>query len=140
MDCWAGESDLGPRLDQAPFHFNLMEVEMPTYKKEIVYSTQTSNFLKGRSYSNPRHFSTPRDGFEKVYVVGNWPEVVAAYSDIGVPVQVIDELDYFGDPDLASKNIQVAHDPFAEPKRNMADLATIEIPENWREMQWVGLD
>lgn len=110
--------------------------------KEIVYSTQASNFLKGRIYGNPRHFSTPRDGVSKVYVVGYWPEVVAAYRSIGVVVHVVEEVDYFGDPQaiFGDDNQQAAPKEKQQPERNLADLAAIEIPENWKEMPWVGND
>jgi hypothetical protein len=58
---------------------------------ELVYSQQSSDFDKSKAYSNPRFFTTPRHDVGKVFIVGDWPEIVAAYEALGVPVERLDE-------------------------------------------------
>lgn len=57
---------------------------------ELVYSTQHTDYIDGRAYSNPRFFSTPRSGVSKVLLVGDWPNVRAAYEALGIPVERVD--------------------------------------------------
>jgi hypothetical protein len=57
---------------------------------ELVYSQQSTGFDKSLAYSNPRFFTTPRSDVSKVYVVGDWPKVVAAYEALGIPVERLD--------------------------------------------------
>lgn len=58
---------------------------------ELIYSQQDSDFVKGRAYSNPRFFSTPRQGVSKVYIVGDWPNIREAYEALGVEVEQLDK-------------------------------------------------
>lgn len=53
---------------------------------EIVYSISGTSLAEGRTYQNPRYFAGPLPGAERVYVVGDWPEIVDAYLAAGVPV------------------------------------------------------
>lgn len=53
---------------------------------EIVYSVSGTSLAAGRTYQNPRYFAGPLPGAERVYVVGDWPEIVDAYLAAGVPV------------------------------------------------------
>jgi hypothetical protein len=54
----------------------------------VIYSTQSSDYIPGQRYSHPGYFSAIRDGVTKVTVIGEWPDVVAAYEAAGVPVEV----------------------------------------------------
>lgn len=58
-------------------------------KRELVYAVDLSGVVKtpGRSFSNPRYFSTTRRGFDKVIVVGNYPAIVSAYRALGMEVE-----------------------------------------------------
>lgn len=58
---------------------------------ELIYSQQSTGFDKSRAYSNPRFFTTPRHDVAKVFIVGDWPQIVAAYEALGVPVEVLDQ-------------------------------------------------
>lgn len=58
---------------------------------ELIYSQQASGFDKSKAYANPRFFTTPRADVEKVFIVGDWPLIVAAYEALGVPVERLDE-------------------------------------------------
>lgn len=57
---------------------------------EIVYSAQKSGFVQGRSYQNPRFFEgKPFEGATSIIVVGDWPNIVAAYEEAKIPVKVV---------------------------------------------------
>lgn len=56
---------------------------------ELVYSTRRHPFADGRRYKNPRHFFGPVEGAKKVYIEGDWPEVVEAYEKVGVKVAAL---------------------------------------------------
>ncbi len=54
---------------------------------DIVYSAQKRGFVKGRTYQNPRFFQgTLAAGATRAIVVGEWPAVVQAYEEAGIPV------------------------------------------------------
>lgn len=59
-------------------------------KIELIYSTQATNYAKGRAYSNPRFFSTPRQDVSKVLLVGEWPNIRKAYEALNIPVERVD--------------------------------------------------
>ena len=54
---------------------------------EIHYSQQADGFVPGRTYANPRFFSTPRSDATKVFIYGDYPAIEAAYTAKGVPVE-----------------------------------------------------
>jgi hypothetical protein len=56
---------------------------------ELIYSQQSTDYIPGRAYSNPRFFTSPRSGVSKVFLVGDWPDIRAAYENLGVPVEQI---------------------------------------------------
>lgn len=58
---------------------------------ELIYSQQSSDFDKSKAYANPRFFTTPRHDVSRVFIVGDWPEIVAAYEALNVPVERLDE-------------------------------------------------
>ena len=58
---------------------------------ELIYSQQSSDFDKSKAYANPRFFTTPRHDVGRVFIVGDWPEIVAAYEALGVPVECLNE-------------------------------------------------
>lgn len=68
---------------------------------ELIYSQQSSDFVPGRAYSNPRFFTTPRVDVAKVYLVGDWPKIQDAYEALGVPVERLDAADALARPEAA---------------------------------------
>jgi len=55
---------------------------------ELIYSAQKSDFDPQKRYRNPEHFERPEAGVTSVLVVGDWPNVVDAYENVGVEVEV----------------------------------------------------
>ena len=55
---------------------------------ELTYSNQRGGFDPGKRYRNPEHFDKPEAGVTSVLVVGDWPNVVAAYRAAGIDVNV----------------------------------------------------
>ena len=53
---------------------------------ELIYSTQKTDFDPDKRYRNPEHFDRPEAGVTNVLVVGDWPNVVDAYENVGVEV------------------------------------------------------
>lgn len=51
---------------------------------ELIYSAQKSDFDPQKRYRNPEHFERPEAGVTSVLVVGDWPNVVDAYENVGV--------------------------------------------------------
>lgn len=92
---------------------------------ELIYSQQSSDYVPGRAYSNPRFFSTPRAGVSKVYVVGDWPKIVEAYEALGVPVERLD---------FAPQAAPV--ETLSAPKTAATDPSSVEIPEDWAKLHW----
>lgn len=98
-----------------------------TKKRELIYSAQTSGFVPGKAYANPRFFSTPRSDVSKVLLVGGWPKVEAAYLAAGIPVEHIDA------PAI------VAPVPMAPPIVKSVTpeaLSAVQIPDDWRDLPW----
>jgi len=59
---------------------------MAAQTKILIYTTKKNDLPRGYAYANPRWFSTPRSDVAKVIVDGDYPNIVAAYKKIGVPV------------------------------------------------------
>jgi hypothetical protein len=102
---------------------------------ELVYSRQSTGFLPGVAYSNPRFFTSPREGVTKVYLVGDWPNIRAAYEARGVPVEQAEPGTKIGDaagpkPVSAPRHLTPGVDPDTR--------AQTHIPDNWRELPWTG--
>ena len=57
---------------------------------ELTYSNQLQGFDPDKRYRNPEHFDKPEAGVTSVIVMGNWPNVVAAYEAVGIEVAVED--------------------------------------------------
>lgn len=96
---------------------------------ELIYSQQSTGFVAGRAYSNPRFFTTPRENVSKVFVVGDWPKIVAAYEALGVPVERLDAA-----PTAEDKPLPAA------PIINTADKPEeVVIPEDWEDLTWQKL-
>lgn len=53
---------------------------------ELIYSDQVDGFEAGKAYANPRYFRTLNPRATSVVVIGDWPDVVAAYEAAGIPV------------------------------------------------------
>lgn len=97
---------------------------------ELIYSQQRTDFIEGRAYSNPRFFTSPRQGVTKVYLVGDWPKVEAAYKALGVPVEQLDPSMAVGapEPPVLPKMLAHAEDP-----------GSVDIPEDWGGLDWPDL-
>lgn len=114
----------------------------------LVYTNQTSGFIKGREfrYANPEWFDSVKKDVAKVVVIGDWPKVVEAYKNLGVPVVVASEFD----PEAHG----IDKGPVAEPIAPKADApnspvvtnspaidpSQVVIPEEWEKMPWVSED
>lgn len=59
---------------------------------QVVYSRTILPDAEGRKFQNPRHFTTPIEGATKVYIDGDYPNIVAAYEAKKVPVAPISEM------------------------------------------------
>lgn len=96
---------------------------------EIIYSQQSTDFIAGRAYSNPRFFTSPRSGVSKVFLVGDWPNIRAAYENLGVPVERLD---------ASGAERQAAKIPLAPaPARATAeDPGSVVIPDGWESLPW----
>ena len=55
---------------------------------EVIYSAQRSGFEPGKIYRNPRYFEAADPKVSKVIVCGDWPDVVAAYKELGTSVEI----------------------------------------------------
>ncbi|WP_339886441.1 hypothetical protein [Vreelandella maris] len=56
---------------------------------ELIYTTRTSGFEKGKHYRNPRHFSRPDSAATSVILDQEYPDVRKAYEDASVPVKTV---------------------------------------------------
>lgn len=100
----------------------------------IVYSAQESGFEPGFTYRNPRYFQSPLGRPEKVIVVGSWPNVVAAYEALGVPVDVVSP----GTPLRAPGKIAPPSTPQSDAGGNLDNPKgePVEIPSDWAGLHW----
>lgn len=96
----------------------------------IIYSTQRRGFEPGEIYQNPRYFGGIDKDATEVVVIGDWPNVVAAYEAAKIPVIS----DYVG---KKPKRLPEAEDDDAD------ETEGVELPDNWRKAsfkklrQWV---
>lgn len=97
---------------------------------EVIYSQQASDFIPGRAYANPRFFSTPRENVSKVFIVGDWPNIRAAYEARGIPVERLDE------PPVAEPPPAARPPASLRPTVHEDERAAIYIPEDWRDLPW----
>jgi hypothetical protein len=102
---------------------------------EVIYSQQSGDFIEGRAYSNPRFFTTPRSGVSKVYLVGDWPNIEAAYAAIGVPVERLDPVAAISTVD--PKDLALPASPIV-PAVTAEERAKTYIPEDWQNLPWTG--
>lgn len=93
-------------------------------RDEIIYTSQKTGLEKGRRYANPRFFGgKARSGITKCIVVGNWPEVVAAYRGAGIEVEIVKQ-------ERAKGNLMAPVNSFPrEPEK-------VDIPADYRERDW----
>ena len=86
---------------------------------ELTYTERRIGYEKGKKYANPRYFSDPRSWATRVVIEGrNYPNIVAAYEALGVPVQVV-----------SNKPLE----PEPAPPLNAAG---VEIPSDWQSLPW----
>jgi hypothetical protein len=95
---------------------------------ELIYSQQSSDFVEGRAYSNPRFYSTPRSGISKVYLVGDWPQIAADYEALGVSVERLDTAPL---PEPAPAPAAIVH--------KAEDPGSVIIPDGWADLSWQKL-
>lgn len=55
---------------------------------KVIYTARMDGIKEGYAYRNPRYFSAIVPDAQHVIVVGNWPEVVAAYEKAEIPVEI----------------------------------------------------
>lgn len=95
--------------------------------RELVYSRQKRDFVQGRAYANPRLFTRPREDVTRVIVVGDYPNIVAAYEARGVEVERV------GAPEA----IPGASAPIIKaPPPAPINLGSVAIPDDWRDLPW----
>ncbi|RAK68813.1 hypothetical protein [Phenylobacterium kunshanense] len=102
-------------------------------KIELIYSQQSGDFIKGRAYSNPRFFTTPRTDVSKVFLVGEWPNIRAAYEAQGVPVEQIDE-----GKAVAAEPVERRAPADLTPAAPAPQRGEIHIPDDWRDLPYRG--
>ncbi|WP_374419429.1 hypothetical protein [Chromobacterium sp.] len=56
----------------------------------LIYTSRTEGFDADGVYRHPRYFQGPEKGVASVLVEGDWPEIVAAYQALEVPVEVLE--------------------------------------------------
>lgn len=57
---------------------------------KVIYSKQRSSFKAGYDYRNPQFFQGPMTkDLKEVTVIGDYPEIVAAYTKLGFDVKVV---------------------------------------------------
>jgi len=56
---------------------------------ELVYSNQLGDFDPNKRYRNPDLFRAVERGVTKVVIVGDYPEIKAAYDDAEIEVEVL---------------------------------------------------
>lgn len=99
-------------------------------KIELIYSQQSSDYIKGRAYSNPRFFTTPRTDVAKVFLIGDWPNIRKAYEELGIPVERLDAVAAEAQPEAMTPP------PFLVSALTSDERAAVEIPEGWRDLAW----
>lgn len=109
----------------------------------IVYSAQESGFEPGLTYRNPRYFQSPLGKPEKVIVVGSWPNVVAAYEALGVPVEAVAHGTPLRVPGKIAPPSKPKEGQNGDPDANRAAGDTpnpkgepVEIPADWASWHW----
>ena len=55
-----------------------------------VYTKEVGDICEGASYRNPQYFERAYGDATKVTIIGDWPEIAAAYEEAGVTVEVSD--------------------------------------------------
>src|SRR5690606_28092713 len=72
----------------------------------------------------------PRTDVSKVFIVGDWPKIEAAYKAIGVPVERLDA------PPVEKPVSATKPSPDLVPALTAEERSKIEIPADWRDLQW----
>lgn len=60
--------------------------------KPLIYTTVKRDLPKGHRYANARYFDSIKEDAPKVFVVGNFPNIVEAYRRVGIPVEIVSTL------------------------------------------------
>lgn len=104
---------------------------MASKQLELIYSQQAGDFIAGRAYSNPRFFTTPRAGVSKVFLVGDWPNIRAAYEAMDVPVERLDPEEAAAPPPGTAKAPESLVPTLEGEARD-----AIAIPDDWADLSW----
>ncbi|MGA0604867.1 hypothetical protein ACO2Q0_02615 [Phenylobacterium sp. VNQ135] len=92
---------------------------------EIVYSQTRHPLAEGRLRLNPRFFAGVQDGATKALIVGDFPQILAAYAAAGIPAERVDA------PEV--------REPVAAPAELTPvadDRSAVVIPDDWRELNY----
>lgn len=103
---------------------------------ELIYTKQRSGFEQGKSYRHPDLFRAVERGVKKVVIVGDYPDIEAAYKAVNVDVEVLNGNTAEAQPEtdphkmkkaelqawLTSQTIQF------DPAANMPDLKALIPP------------
>lgn len=108
-----------------------MDEEHPKKPREIIYSAQHSDFVKGKRYANPRFFSTPKTDATKVFIIGKYPNIVAAYKALDIEVVQMKEGDALPTDDKAKGKPTTGSHGAKTP-----DASEVEIPAKWADLNW----
>lgn len=95
---------------------------------EIVYSQTRHPLCEGRQRLNPRFFAGVQEGASAVFVVGDFPKIVDAYTAAGVLVTVEGGA-------LPPKPLPAAP---ASLTPVSDEPGTIAIPDDWRSLPYTG--
>ncbi|MCQ9618390.1 hypothetical protein L1889_18290 [Paenalcaligenes niemegkensis] len=90
---------------------------------KLVYTTKAAEIKKGYAHRNPIYFERAEPDAEHVTIVGNWPDVIAAYEKAGIEVSRDTAVATQAEDKGKSKGLTVA-----EIKEELA-VKGIEIPE-----------
>jgi hypothetical protein len=96
---------------------------------ELVYAREAQTLKGGQAQRNPRFFTGPEDGVSRVVLVGDWPDIRAAYENLGIPVERLDA----SEAERQASNIPLAPAP-ARPAAE--DPGSVVIPEGWEALPW----
>lgn len=88
---------------------------------EIIYSAQSTDFIKGQAYANPVYYIGPRSNVAKVQIVGDYPQIKADYEALGIPVEIVSS-------DKAQAGPAPVAGPSAELTARIADMDKLDAP------------
>lgn len=96
---------------------------------EIVYSqTMHPEVKEGRKFSNPRFFQgEAEEGVTKVIIVGDFPDIAAAYKAMGAEVVEVENEQRAAD----AAAVIASGEPLTEDQKR-----ALPIPGDWQDLPW----